>query len=120
MVEAVGDRTGQREDMLLARISSLESSLSIAREKQEFFYNQCKKKELKLRNLDAIFAANHRETLDMVVDSFITNGRTSLKKISSQVHIQEFDADNVKVMNVLIDYLYHLIEQLENLREEYK
>lgn len=120
MDEVMGVRDEQVVDVLLTKISALESSLSAAQEKQEFFYNQCKQKDLKIRNLDAIFAANHRETLDMVVDNFITNGRISLKKISSQVHIQEFDADNVRIMTTLIDYLYHLIEQLENLREEYR
>lgn len=120
MDELITDKVELSVDTLLSRISVLESSLSAAREKQDFFYNQCKEKELKIRNLNAVFAANHREPLPVIVDQFMTNGRTALKKITSQMHLLEFDADNVKVMDTLIGYLYHLVGELETLREQYK
>ena len=69
--------------------------------------------------MNAIFDANHRETLEMIIDVFITNGRTALKKISSQIHIQEFDPDNVELLEKLIAYLYHIAQELENIKNQY-
>ena len=100
-------------------LSHIQNELSASQEKQKFFHRQCKKNEIKLRNMNAIFDANHRETLDMIIDAFITNGRTALKKISSQIHIQEFDPDNVELLEKLIAYLYHIAQELENIKNQY-
>lgn len=100
-------------------LSNIQNELSASQEKQKFFHRQCKKNEIKLRNMNAIFAANHRETLEMIIDAFITNGRTALKKISSQIHIQEFDPDNVELLEKLIAYLYHIAQELENIKNQY-
>lgn len=100
-------------------LSNIQNELSASQEKQKFFHRQCKKNEIKLRNMNAIFDANHRETLEMIIDAFITNGRTALKKISSQIHIQEFDPDNVELLEKLIAYLYHIAQELENIKNQY-
>ena len=104
---------------LEAALANAQNELSVSQEKQEIFYQKYKKSEIKLRNMNAIFAANHRETLEMIVDAFVTNGRVTLKKISSQVHIQEFDTDNVETLKKLIDYLYHIAQELENIKNQY-
>lgn len=113
------DNLQQKIYSLELALSNIKNELTATQEKQEFFYQQCKDKELKLRNMNAILAANHRETLEMIVDSFMNNGRITLKKISSQIHIQEFDADNVETLEKLIAYLYHVAKELENIKNQY-
>lgn len=120
MDEIRNDNAEQSIVLLQSRISTLESALSAVQEKQEFFRNLCEQKDLKLRNWEAICAANHREPMSMVVENFMLNGRTALKKISSQMQLLEFDPDNLKVMDSLIEYVYHLLGELETLRERYK
>lgn len=109
----------QEIHILKLALSNIQNELSASQEKQKFFHRQCKKNEIKLRNMNAIFDANHRETLDMIIDAFITNGRTALKKISSQIHIQEFDPNNVELLEKLIAYLYHIAQELENIKNQY-
>lgn len=70
----------QEIHILKLALSNIQNELSASQEKQKFFHRQCKKNEIKLRNMNAIFDANHRETLEMIIDAFITNGRTALKK----------------------------------------
>lgn len=113
------DNLQQKISSLELALSNIKKELTATQEKQDFFYKQCKDKDLKLRNMNAIFAANHRETLEMIVEAFMNNGRITLKKISSQIHIQEFDADNVEILEKLIAYLYHVAQELENIKNQY-
>lgn len=113
------DNLQQKISSLELALSNIKKELAATQEKQDFFYKQCKDKELKLRNMNAIFAANHRETLEMIVEAFMNNGRITLKKISSQIHIQEFDADNVEILEKLIAYLYHVAQELEIIKNQY-
>lgn len=113
------DNLQQKISSLELALSNIKKELTATQENQDFFYKQCKDKELKLRNMNAIFAANHRETLEMIVEAFMNNGRITLKKISSQIHIQEFDADNVEILEKLIAYLYHVAQELEIIKNQY-
>ena len=61
-----------------------------------------------------------QETLEALVDNFITDGRVILKKISQQVHIIEFDVENAASLQKMIDYLQHVIAELESLKENYQ
>ncbi len=105
---------------LKRKILSQEIEISIAYEKQKILAEKNTIISKKLRNMEAVFSANHREPLDVLVDNFISDGRVFLKKISGQVQLLEFDADNLLTLQKLIDYLKHVIIELEKMKEQYK
>ena len=107
-------------EYLKKRIASLEMDLHSSHQKQHVLLNKNLAAEKKLRNMEAIFAANQHDTLEALVDNFITDGRVVLKKISQQVHIIEFDVENAASLQKMIDYLQHVIAELESLKENYQ
>lgn len=119
-MEASAKPMNSEQEFLQREICSLKMELASSQKKQQLLWEKNQKAERQLRNMQAIFAANQREPLDKIVDDFISDGRIVLKKISSQIHILEYDEENVATMQKLIDYLNHITNALETIKRQYQ